>query len=749
MPENVIAFDIGGTSFRSGVLKSNGRLFAVKRRASVSYKRFPNLPVSILQSRLLDYIVDESHRLQTRHPELNLQGAGIAFGGPLNAHTGLILNSGPIWGPTSQPLDILKALRLREPNIDWTVVNDITAALLHHAQRPINTELSRLTLMTVGTGVGCRTFDTRTQSVPVDRVHGLQGEIGHIPIVFKYKDTAIELRCDCGGANHLNAFCSGRGIDALVGELSTNLRRPETLALFHEMRAVPDHLRLQPFAEALTRGDTFATDLLDSVTLPLARVLMSLFTLDPEVERVVLTGGVVDTVGQRYLHSLVGHLEAMGMYQITQNDPLFFRERIKLGQSADNAGLQGAGSAAQRGPATGEVAAGNHSGVCHSAEHGTERWSIQAHSSMSYTVVASHDLFALDNNSLVADDVAPRLGSKRRLVIVDDNVDDLYGENIRRYFAHHGVHTQVHRLKASEQGKNVSAVLGCAEMFEAFGVARRDEPVIAVGGGTLLDIVGVAASLYRRGVPYVRVPTTLLSLVDAGVGAKVGVNFADSKNRIGAYYPPRGAFLDTTFLRSLDSRQMSSGMAEILKLAIVKDCHLFEQLEQHGVEVAQQQFQSGNIGRQIMRSAVHGMLEELAPNLWEHELERPVDFGHSFSPSIEMAAMPELLHGEAVSLDMAICVVLATQRALLRPMDLYRVIDLMKDLKLPITHSVCKAPLLNRALLETARHRGGLQRLPLPTGIGSVVFVNNVVIEEVQAAVRTLKRLAGKKTRRY
>merc|ERR1719424_1995628 len=143
-----------------------------------------------------------------------------------------------------------------------------------------------------------------------------------------------------------------------------------------------------------------------------------------------------------------------------------------------------------------------------------------------------------------------------------------------------------------------------------------------------MDIVGFAASIYRRRTPYIRVPTTLMGYVDASVGAKSGVNFLGKKNKLGCYLPPALALLDRSFLASLDARQLSNGAAEIMKMA--KDKELFSLLEQHGPALIEHKFQAlpaaaeGDAGApsRVLFLAIHTMLQELAPNLWEDSLER-------------------------------------------------------------------------------------------------------------------------------
>ena len=117
-------------------------------------------------------------------------------------------------------------------------------------------------------------------------------------------------------------------------------------------------------------------------------------------------------------------------------------------------------------------------------------------------------------------------------------------------------------------------VMKILDEVHKFSLDRRGEPIIAIGGGVCLDIVGLAASLYRRRTPYIRVPTTLLSYVDASVGAKTGVNFASCKNKLGSYVPPVATFLDRSFFQTISRRQISNGLAEMLKVWETRKPHL-------------------------------------------------------------------------------------------------------------------------------------------------------------------------------
>ncbi|MFK8912332.1 sedoheptulose 7-phosphate cyclase [Streptomyces sp. YS-3] len=371
-------------------------------------------------------------------------------------------------------------------------------------------------------------------------------------------------------------------------------------------------------------------------------------------------------------------------------------------------------------------------------------WTVSTAKPVRYEVGFTPDVLdprnpALATAGVPGDGPAPA----RRLVVVETTVDELYGDRLRAYAAARGLDFEIHVLTAHEQLKTMDAVFSVAAAMDRFGIARRSEPVVALGGGVLMDVVGLACSLYRRSTPYVRVPTTLIGLVDAGVGAKTGVNFGPHKNRLGTYHPAARTLLDPRFLATLARRHLSNGMAEILKIALIKDRELFALLEAHGGRLVGERFQGGRrwdpVVREVLGRAVHGMLEELQGNLWESELERVVDYGHSFSPTLEMRALPELLHGEAVCVDMALTTLIAEARGLVTPGESRRILNAMRGLALPVWHRLCEPGVLGEALADTVRHRDGSQRLPLPAGIGGAVFVDDVTTGELADAARRLR----------
>jgi 3-dehydroquinate synthase len=372
---------------------------------------------------------------------------------------------------------------------------------------------------------------------------------------------------------------------------------------------------------------------------------------------------------------------------------------------------------------------------------GGRAWTVSAVLPVSYDVRLSRGLFRPDNPDLAHHAFAGP--SQRRLIVIEEKVVTLFGDQLLGYCDHHGLAPHLVEVTADEAVKDVDLSFHIAKAVDDFGIDRRNEPIIAIGGGVLLDVVGWVASLYRRGTPYIRIPTTLIGLVDAGVGIKTGVNYNGRKNLIGAYHPPMTALLDPVFLTTLPARHISNGLAEIAKMGLMCDARLWELLVQHAEELISSALGSldaehAEVGQEVVARAVQGMLAQLEPNLWERDLSRLVDFGHSFSPTLEMHLLPALLHGEAVTIDMAISCALSYGRGLLSAAELCATLRTFTRLGLPVTHPSCTISLLDKALRSTMRHRGGKQRLPVPVRPGSAIFIEDVTKPELAQALDIL-----------
>lgn len=357
-------------------------------------------------------------------------------------------------------------------------------------------------------------------------------------------------------------------------------------------------------------------------------------------------------------------------------------------------------------------------------------WTVKTELPVEFSLTYSSDIFSPSNQ-----DIVNITNSNRRIIVIDSEVYDLYKDNIALYFGAVKLESRILCVDCKEENKNWKNVDKILDFFEQNGVLRR-ESIIAIGGGVLLDIVGFACSIYRRGIPYIKIPTTLLAIVDASVGSKVGVNHIGRRNRIGAYYPPTATYIDKKFIRTQSEREIINGIAEIFKLAVIKSPELFRLLEENAEILIKEKFQYGAVPVRVINLAITDMITELGPNLWEKRLDRCVDFGHTFSPVIEMKNIPELLHGEAVALDCLFSSCIAFQRSYLEIADLKRIFDVAKRLKLKTFHEdFTNMILLKESLSDATKHRNGNQYVPLPISIGNYKIVNDITDREMMLAI--------------
>jgi 3-dehydroquinate synthase len=339
-------------------------------------------------------------------------------------------------------------------------------------------------------------------------------------------------------------------------------------------------------------------------------------------------------------------------------------------------------------------------------------------------------------------------GYNTRFAVVDADVDALYGDKIRNYFTERGIELTVCVINGGEADKRQKAVDTILDDLCAYKLRRR-EPFLAIGGGCVLDIAGMAACLYRRGVPFVRVPTTLLAIVDASVGVKNGIDYCCSvtdetyKNRVGSFYAPSACLLDPAFIASQDARNISNGFGEILKLALVRSSDLFDLLESHGRTLVDSRFEDetlkkSGVSSRIIDLSIQIMLEELGPNLWESKLDRCVDYGHTFSKLLEMVPGADIMHGEAVNVDGFFCVVISYLRGYIDMDTVNRVFQCMKSLNLPTNSSDLKLELAWQSCKDAIEHRHGEQRIPLITEIGESICVSDITEEELERALEMM-----------
>ena len=347
-------------------------------------------------------------------------------------------------------------------------------------------------------------------------------------------------------------------------------------------------------------------------------------------------------------------------------------------------------------------------------------WNINCQLEQEFSIIETYDL---TNNNFLKNHID---FNKRQIIIVDKKISLLYSDFLDIF-----PDAVILKLQIEETQKNLQSIEKIINFFNHNNLSRREE-VIAIGGGVLLDLVGFACSIYRRGIPYIKIPTTLLAYVDASIGTKVGINYLGKRNRLGSYYPPSKVLLDKKFFKTQEEKQIINGIGEILKLAIISNLKLFELIEQ-GNNIVSNSLQNSD---EILFQSIDTMVNELQNNLYERNLKRPVDFGHTFSPMIEMKNLPSMLHGEAVMLDCFFSCCLSYYKNFITKQDLNRIYNCIRKYKLPTFHSdFADINLILMSLEETTLHRDGYQNIPLPKTLGKNIITNGVTSDDLKKTI--------------
>lgn len=369
---------------------------------------------------------------------------------------------------------------------------------------------------------------------------------------------------------------------------------------------------------------------------------------------------------------------------------------------------------------------------------------IEGYEKIDFSLLYVNGAFKIGNPE-IAESYAP---FRRCLMVIDQTVYGLYRQQIVRYFAHYQIDLTVFQVSIKEPEKTLRTFEKIVDAFADFGLVRK-EPVLVVGGGLTTDVAGFACSAYRRKTNYIRVPTSLIGLIDASVAIKVAVNHGKLKNRLGAYHASQKVILDFSFLGTLPIDQIRNGMAELIKIAVVGNQEIFELLEEHGAALLHSHFGYLNgtpelqaVGHRLTYKAIQVMLELEVPNLHELDLDRVIAYGHTWSPTLELTPEPPMLHGHSVNIDMAFTATIAELRGYISVEDRNRILGLMSRLGLAIDSLYLTPELLWKATEAITRTRDGLQRAAAPRPIGQCVFMNDLTRSELDNALAVHRAIA-------
>lgn len=283
----------------------------------------------------------------------------------------------------------------------------------------------------------------------------------------------------------------------------------------------------------------------------------------------------------------------------------------------------------------------------------------------------------------------------------------------------------VKTIRGGERSKNSQVVI--EELIDDFRRHHlcRQSFVLVIGGGAVLDAVGYAAAIVHRGLRLIRIPTTVLAQNDAGVGVKNGINAMGRKNFIGTFAPPFAVINDSLFLETLPTRQLRAGIAEAVKVALIKDRSFFDYLYTHRHKLAA-------FDRECMEELIHRCAALHVDHIgrtgdpFETGSARPLDFGHWSAHKLEELTGGKVNHGEAVAIGIALDSLYSRHSEMISTAQLKKIFTLLEDLQLPLFHPAVEEMDVPAALDEFQEHLGGERAVTLLTGIGSKKEVNRI-----------------------
>jgi 3-dehydroquinate synthase len=339
----------------------------------------------------------------------------------------------------------------------------------------------------------------------------------------------------------------------------------------------------------------------------------------------------------------------------------------------------------------------------------------------SYPVYLGHGL--LSDTSLWQ----RHLGTGKTLIVSNDVVAPLYLESLKSALPDRQIET--HIIPDGEPYKTAETWYGIIDRLVNMQ-ARRDVNVIALGGGVVGDITGFAAASYMRGVRFIQAPTTLLAQVDASVGGKTGFNHEKGKNLVGAFHQPAAVVIDSATLETLEDREFRAGLAEVVKYGVINDRQLFDWLDTNAEKISLRETQALDY---LVYKSVLNKAAIVAADEKEAGVRALLNFGHSFGPALEAeTAYSEFLHGEAVSIGMAIAAGLSEARGLCRTGTTEQISALLGKFGLPVSlpEQTSIDRLLEALSLDKKAIASGL-RLILIKDIGNALVDNESTREEI------------------
>lgn len=330
-----------------------------------------------------------------------------------------------------------------------------------------------------------------------------------------------------------------------------------------------------------------------------------------------------------------------------------------------------------------------------------------------------HHLSAMGEYNVVVGHTFSVTNLQNPIIVTDENVAKHHLEKIQTLFNAKSV-----IVPAGEEHKNLETVSHLWKAFLENGLDRKST-VIALGGGVIGDMTGFAASTYMRGIDWIGIPTTLLSMVDASVGGKTGFDLPEGKNLIGSFYPPKLVIADPSLLLTLTDRELRSGMAEVVKHGIISDPDLFAMCQQ-GMEWVKANLE------EVVKRAMAVKIKVIEEDPYEKGIRAALNLGHTVGHAVELVSKFDLRHGEAIAIGTAAEARYSARVGLASQSTVEAIESTLLKLGLPI-HIPSEMPheKIIQAMRVDKKKNAKAIRFALPVEIGKVELMNVDDLESV------------------
>lgn len=348
----------------------------------------------------------------------------------------------------------------------------------------------------------------------------------------------------------------------------------------------------------------------------------------------------------------------------------------------------------------------------------------------------SYDIIVGHNCLLDLGKILKRLDiGKDAIVVTNSNLFSLYGKKIKKSLEKVGLNVKIEEVQDSEKAKSYRQFVKLTEYITSGGFKKRIF-IVAFGGGVIGDLAGFVAAVYRRGIPYIQVPTTLLAQVDSAIGGKVAIDLKQGKNLLGAFYQPRLVFSDLALLNSLSLRQIRSGLAEVIKYGVIKDPGLFCYLEDNSFELLKRN--KDNLSEIVLRSCKIKARVVEQDERDSKDLRIILNFGHTIGHAMETAAGYSKLisHGESIAIGMLVASDIARELRMIANNSVRRIEGLIQKIGLPTKISQIDLSKVLKASYHDKKIIRGKNRFVLPARIGQVRIVEDIPLNLVVKALR-------------